>query len=63
MLAYYVKKNKYYFLPESAVAMLVGVVIGGIARFSVTDLTLFSFSPELFFLFYYHQLYSRRGTV
>jgi hypothetical protein len=49
MLAYYVKKNKYYFLPESAVAMLVGVVIGGIARLNVTDLTLFSFSPELFF--------------
>jgi sodium/hydrogen exchanger 8 len=49
MLAYYVKKNKCYFLPESAVAMLVGVVIGGIARLNVTDLTLFSFSPELFF--------------
>lgn len=49
MLAYYVKKNKFYFLPESAVAMLVGVVIGGIARLSVADLTLFSFSPELFF--------------
>ena len=49
MLAYYVKKNKFYFLPESAVAMLVGVFIGGIARLSVTDLTLFSFSPELFF--------------
>ena len=49
MLAYYVKKNKFYFLPESAVAMLVGVLIGGIARLSVTDLTLFSFSPELFF--------------
>lgn len=49
MLAYYVKKNKYYFLPESAVAMLVGVIIGAFARLSVTDLTLFTFSPELFF--------------
>eukprot|EP00804_Cyclotella_cryptica_P013633 CCRYP_012950-RA/>CCRYP_012950-RA protein AED:0.30 eAED:0.30 QI:459/1/1/1/0.5/0.8/5/1322/561 len=49
MLAYYVKKNKFYFLPESGVAMLVGIVIGGIARLTVTDLTLFSFSPELFF--------------
>jgi sodium/hydrogen exchanger 8 len=49
MLAYYVKKNKFYFMPESAVAMLVGVFIGGLARLTVTDLTLFSFSPELFF--------------
>jgi sodium/hydrogen exchanger 8 len=47
--AYYVKKNKYYSLPESGVAMLVGILIGGIARLTVTDLTLFSFSPELFF--------------
>lgn len=29
--------------------MLVGVVIGGVARLAVTDLTLFSFSPEFFF--------------
>jgi len=49
LLAYYLKKNKCYFLPESAVAMLVGVLIGGIARLTVTDLTLFSFSPEFFF--------------
>lgn len=49
MLAYYVKKNKLYFLPESAIAMLVGVVIGGLARLTVQDLTLFSFSPEFFF--------------
>jgi sodium/hydrogen exchanger 8 len=47
--AYYVKKNKYYFLPESGVAILVGIFIGGVARLTVTDLTLFSFSPELFF--------------
>ena len=47
--AYYVKKNKFYFLPESGVAILVGIFIGGLARLTVTDLTLFSFSPELFF--------------
>ena len=34
---------------ESAAAMLVGVVIGGIARLFLTDLTLWTFSPELFF--------------
>lgn len=47
--AYYVKKYKLYFLPESGVAILVGIFIGGVARLTVTDLTLFSFSPELFF--------------
>ena len=49
MLAYYVKKHKIYYLPESAAAMLVGVVIGGVARLFLTDLTLWTFSPELFF--------------
>jgi len=49
MLAYYVKKHKIYYLPESAAAMLVGVVIGGAARLFLTDLTLWTFSPELFF--------------
>jgi sodium/hydrogen exchanger 8 len=44
-----VKKRKLYYLPESGVAMLVGILIGGAARLTVTDLTLFSFSPEFFF--------------
>lgn len=43
MMAYYVKKHKIYYLPESAAAMLVGVVIGGIARLFLTDLTLWTF--------------------
>jgi sodium/hydrogen exchanger 8 len=47
--AYIVKKRKLYYLPESGVAMLVGILIGGAARLTVTDLTLFSFSPEFFF--------------
>ncbi|KAL7544368.1 hypothetical protein ACHAWF_010570 [Thalassiosira exigua] len=47
--AYYVNKKRLYFLPESAVAMLVGVVIGGVTQSTVRDLTLFSFSPEFFF--------------
>lgn len=49
MLAYYVKVNQIYALPESAAAMLVGVIIGGLARLAFKDLTLFSFSPEFFF--------------
>jgi sodium/hydrogen exchanger 8 len=44
-----VKKNKFYFLPESGVAILVGMLIGGVTRLTVTDLTLFSFQSEFFF--------------
>ena len=43
MLAYYVKKFRIYSFPESTGALLVGVVIGGIARFSTENLTLFEF--------------------
>jgi len=49
LLAYYVKSNRIYYLPESAAAMLVGVVLGGVARLALTDLTLWQFSPEFFF--------------
>jgi len=49
LLAYYIKINRIYYIPESGAAMLIGVFIGGIARFAVDDLTLFSFSPEFFF--------------
>jgi len=49
LLAYYVKNNRMYYLPESAVAIIVGVVIGGVATFFLDDLTLYQFSPEFFF--------------
>ena len=49
LLAYYIKINRIYYIPESGAAMLIGVFIGGMARFAVDDLTLFSFSPEFFF--------------
>lgn len=49
LLAYYVKANRIYHVPESAASMLVGVVLGGVARLATTDLTLFKFSPEFFF--------------
>ena len=34
---------------NSAAAMIMGVIIGGIARFFVKDLSLYQFSPEFFF--------------
>eukprot|EP00977_Amphora_coffeiformis_P021850 scaffold10022_cov170-Amphora_coffeaeformis.AAC.2 len=49
MLAYYVKKWRMYSFPESTGALLVGAIIGGVARFSTENLTLFEFSPEVFF--------------
>jgi len=49
LLAYHVKINRIYYLPESAVAILVGVIIGGFVTFFVKDLTLYEFSPEFFF--------------
>mmetsp|Transcript_1590 Transcript_1590/g.2263 ORF Transcript_1590/g.2263 Transcript_1590/m.2263 type:complete len:614 (+) Transcript_1590:160-2001(+) len=49
LLAYYIKKNRIYYIPESAAAMIVGVLIGGMAKFLVSDLTLYKFSPEVFF--------------
>lgn len=43
MLSYYVKKFRIYSFPESTGALLVGVVIGGIARLTTENLTLFEF--------------------
>jgi len=43
LLAYYVKRFRIYSLPESAGALLVGVVVGGIARLCTDNLVLFEF--------------------
>lgn len=43
LLAYMVKKFRIYFLPESAGALIVGMVIGGIVRLTTEDLSLFEF--------------------
>ncbi|KAL3911398.1 MAG: hypothetical protein SGILL_007297, partial [Bacillariaceae sp.] len=51
LLAYAVKKFRIYSLPESAGALLVGVLIGGMARLTTENLELFEFSPEVFFFF------------
>ncbi|RYG65037.1 sodium/hydrogen exchanger 3 [archaeon] len=50
--AYLIKKNSLYYLPESAVAIIVGMVVGGMAKLvypSVEELNFLSFEPELFF--------------
>ena len=43
LLAYCVKKFRIYALPESAGALLVGVVVGGIARLTTDQTQLFEF--------------------
>lgn len=37
LLAYFVKQRRLYFLPESAGALIIGVVVGGIARLVTND--------------------------
>jgi sodium/hydrogen exchanger 8 len=51
LMAYFVRRFRIYYLPESAGALIIGMVIGGIARLTVDDLKLFEFSPEVFFFF------------
>lgn len=43
LLAYFVRKFRIYSLPESAGALVVGMVIGGIVRLTTDDLALFEF--------------------
>jgi solute carrier family 9 (sodium/hydrogen exchanger), member 8 len=50
--AYLIKQNNFYYLPESAAAILVGLVVGGLARLvypSEEELEFLTFEPELFF--------------
>jgi solute carrier family 9 (sodium/hydrogen exchanger), member 8 len=50
--AYLIKQNNFYYLPESAAAILVGLVVGGLARLvypSEEELAFLTFEPELFF--------------
>jgi len=49
LLAYYIKQHRIYYMPESAAAMIVGVLLGAFVRYFLTDLTMYQFSPEFFF--------------
>lgn len=43
MIAYFVKKFRIYSLPESAGALMVGIIIGGIVRLTTDKTQLFEF--------------------
>jgi len=50
--AYLIKEHKVYYLPESAAALMVGLIVGGLARLiypSKEELRFLTFEPELFF--------------
>jgi len=50
--AYLIKQNSFYYLPESAAAIVVGMIVGGLARVvypSTEELAFLSFDGELFF--------------
>ena len=52
MCAYLIKSNNFYYLPESGACLIIGVVVGGMARLLYPDekeLEFLSFQPELFF--------------
>lgn len=51
MSAYLIKQNSFYYLPESAAAILVGAVVGGLARWisSQEEIAFLTFDPEIFF--------------
>lgn len=50
--AYLIKQNSFYYLPESAAAIVVGMVVGGLAKVvypSSEELSFLRFEPEMFF--------------
>ncbi len=52
LLAYIVKKNSFYYLPESAGAIFIGILCGASARIiypSDQELRFLTFEPEVFF--------------
>lgn len=52
LAAYLIKQNSFYYLPESAAAIVVGAVVGGLAKLvypSTEELHFLTFEPELFF--------------
>ncbi len=50
--AYLIKENSFYYLPESAAAIVVGIIVGCLARVvypSTEELNFLSLEPEIFF--------------
>ncbi|CAN0298555.1 unnamed protein product, partial [Discosporangium mesarthrocarpum] len=53
--AYLIRRNRFYYLPESAAAILVGVVVGGMVKLfypTKDEMDFLSFNPELFYFLF-----------
>lgn len=53
LLAYVMKRNSFYYFPESAAAIFIGFLVGGIVKllFANEIISDFQFQPDLFFFF------------
>lgn len=52
LAAYLIKQNSFYYLPESAAAILVGLIVGGLARYDDSEVFHVSiFKKYLIFFF------------
>jgi len=52
LAAYLIKQNSFYYLPESGAAIIVGLIVGALARAvypSAEELRFLTFEPEIFF--------------
>jgi sodium/hydrogen exchanger 8 len=51
LAAYAIKRNSFYYLPESAAAIIVGIVVGGLAKYVYRgeEVSFLSFESEIFF--------------
>jgi sodium/hydrogen exchanger 8 len=52
--AYLIKVNSFYYLPESAAAIGLGLIVGLLCRLiypSIEELDILTFQPEFFFFF------------
>ena len=43
LLAYFVKRYQIYYLPESAGALLIGIILGGVVTLTTENLRIFEF--------------------
>ncbi|KAI0502369.1 hypothetical protein KFK09_017317 [Dendrobium nobile] len=54
VLGHLLRRHKFYYLPEASASLLIGLVVGGFANVSKTEMNLrkwFNFHEEFFFLF------------
>ncbi|XP_048235001.1 sodium/hydrogen exchanger 6 isoform X2 [Ricinus communis] len=54
VLGHVLRRHKFYYLPEASASLLIGLIVGGLANISNTEISIrawFNFHEEFFFLF------------